>query len=673
MFPRRTIIGHCLKASLLSTWLLTGPVCRAQYPEDWRPVSVQDLAFKEVPGDNAAPAVLLLYLDYRDDTRDHEFIYQRIKILSPTAAERRLVEIPVPENCSLGDLQARVIRPDGAISAFPVDPSEIRNSNGATRQSFRFPEVLSGTILEFKYALACAATHDPVWTVQHELYSVKESFRLRPKPGRSISYVSSNMPEGIGPQSTVEEVRLDIDNVPAFHPDKLMPPEANFRTEVHFFYGGREITPPDLFWREAGKAWFEQSEKFMGESGEIAAAAAAASAGENDPEKKLRRLYARAQQVKNSGFPASAAGAVGPLQASSAADVLKRGYGGPNQIAEFFVALARAAGFRASLLRASSREERVFDPKLLSLDQLPYEIVSIPLKDGELNLDPGARSCPFGLVLWTHTSVPALKLAPDGGTFVTVPTATADRSVLRRTAILTLDAHGVLRGKISLSLTGNMAVRYRQADQGLRHSMMEEALRSWLPAGGSSFQWQDDRALTSGEEPLAVDFQVVLENAALRSEEGFSIPANVFRSPFLETFRAAERRYPVYFPYTFEEIDKVTLILPQGDSVGPTAPGRDIRLASTRFITTRSGERNQLTATRALVVNSIYFEPQQYQELKNFFEQVRAADGERLTVGIDPQGTRRGQEFQRNSLPAKLPTLNVLCPVELILRKCAPF
>src|SRR5258708_18388933 len=153
-----------------------------------------------------------------------------------------------------------------------------------------------------------------------------------------------------------------------------MPPQENLRPRVRFFYGGREIDSPESFWREHGRDWYTESERFIGNHQEIKTAAVEACGDEKDPERKLRKIYGRAQQIRNLSFERGRTRQkdrpedLNPNRA--ALDVLDRGHGSDNEVARFFVALARAAGFDADLLRASSPKEYLFYPNFLSTDQL---------------------------------------------------------------------------------------------------------------------------------------------------------------------------------------------------------------------------------------------------------------------------------------------------------------
>lgn len=633
-----TLLAFCV---CLSATLPT----QGQRSEDWLPVTAQDLQIQAVPGDPKASAVLLYYADFKDDTKNSEFLYKRVKILNQEGRKYANSEIPVPANCDVRGLEARTIGGDGKEAQFVPQLVE-RPSHRETSErvaAFAFANPAPGQILEYKYRLACSQDfRDSAWSVQHDLYTVKERFWLRPYTGahkggpedQQVSYVNSNMPLDVEPRHTNDGIEMELQNVAAFKTEAYMPPEKNFKAEVRFFYGGHEIESPETFWRQAGKEWYGTAENFIGNHQEIKAAVGEIISTETDSEKKVRKLYARAQQIRNLSYQANSK--PGLLETNrSVVDVLTRGYGEADEIAELFTALARAAGFETDLLRASSRQDRVFDYKLLARNQLSSEIVRVKLNGSELFLDPGTRFCTFGLVAWNKTSVLALKLEATGGSFLVVPTATADKNVTRRTAEVMLAADGSLKGTVILQFKGNEALRRRlvavDEDDSTRRERLQQELREWLPAS-STVQLRDVQDWNDADEQLLARFTVEIPRVSSTSGDRFRIPANLFRSRQSEAFRSAERKYPVYFPYTFEEIDSVTVKVAAG-YVAETVPnGQDVKLASTRFITTRSAKETMIMETRALVVNSIYFQPEQYPELKTFFDKLQQADTDQVVV-----------------------------------------
>ncbi|HXB22797.1 MAG TPA: DUF3857 domain-containing protein, partial [Candidatus Solibacter sp.] len=455
--------------ALVVIFLLGSIPCSGQKSEEWLPVTSQDLKINSVPGDPGAAAIQLYYADYRDDIRKDQFIYHRIKILSEQGKIYGDVEIPVPPDYLVVSIQARTIHPDGSITQFKDKPFEKLISwdreNRFIAKVLTLPGVTVGSIIEYKYRLSWEKhLYDTTWTVQHSLYTVKESFWLGTYKGAlhtkhaadqpHLSYVYANMPPNAVPKDNGNGVELQLENVPAFKPEKYMPPEDNFKAEVHFFYGGREIESPEVFWQDLGREWHEKAERFIGDHPEIKRAMAEMVGNETNPEQKLRELYGRVQQIRNLSYERTRTRIEAKKEDlktnDNVVDVLSRGYGSQNEIAELFLALARAAGFEAGLLRASNRKDRVFDSKLLSARQLESEIVRVKLNDKDVFLDPGTRFCPFGMVAWMYTSAPALQLNKDRGSFIITPTPTADQTFTRRIAAATISPQGSLKGDIIL-------------------------------------------------------------------------------------------------------------------------------------------------------------------------------------------------------------------------------
>ena len=645
-----------LSLSLLAAIVLLVPeVCSAQKSQEWLPLTAQDWKINSVPGDPGAAAIQLYYADYRDDNRREQFIYHRIKVLREEGKGLGDVEVPVPPDYSLSSLQARTVHPDGKIINAKDKPLEkliSQDHEGKfTLKVLTLSAITVGSIIEYKYSLTWENhLFDSTWTVQHSLYTIKENFWLGTYKGKMtthspgdqthLSFVSSHLPAGASPKDNGNGIELQLENVPAFKPEKYMPPEDNFKAEVHFFYGGGEIESPEIFWQNQGRDWHDKAERFIGDHPEIRNAAGEIIGGETNPEQKLRKLYARVQQIRNLAYERKRTRLEAKKESlkpnSNVTDVLAREYGSENEITELFLALARAAGFEGGLLRAPSRKDRVFDSKLLSGKQLGKEIVNVKLNDADLYLDPGTRFCPFRMAPWMYTSVPALKLSRDRSAFVLVPTDSADRSITRRIATGTISSQGLFKADVIVEFKGNLALEHRLAaletDDAGKQGDLEEELRNWLPRN-SIVHLKEAQGWDSSEESLLAFFAVEVPNFAAVTGRRILAPASLFHSAERdEAFLPASRQYPVYFPYTFEELDTVTIETPDAYTINVVPKGQDVKLSSTRFVTSRSAQGNELVQTRALVVNSIYFELSKYPELREFFAKLRNADEEQTVL-----------------------------------------
>jgi hypothetical protein len=290
----------------------------------------------------------------------------------------------------------------------------------------------------------------------------------------------------------------------------------------------------------------------------------------------------------------------------NAADVLDRGYGTHNEIARLFVALARAAGFEAQMVRAPSHTLFFFKPMYLSARQLSSEIAVVKLNGNEVYLDPGTAFCPFGLVRWIHTDDQGLRLEKTGGAFVVIPPAVADRTPIRRIARVKLDPDGSLKGTVEVELRGNAALEHRleaiNQDEAGRRKDLEDEAREWLPEG-SKVALDRVEGWEATEEPLRVFYKVEVSSFAQAAGKRLLVPSTLFRTTRQrEAFQHSERKYAVYFPFAYQELDNIILQTPDGYSSESVPPATDVKLTSTRFITSRSFSGNQFVSKRALVV-----------------------------------------------------------------------
>jgi hypothetical protein len=368
--------------SLALAGCLTIPLLGFAQKEDWLPITPQDLQIKEVPGNPGASAIQLYFADYIDDDVQTEFFYQRIKILNDKGKQYADVEIEIPPDGSVAGIKARTIHPDGSIVDFNGKPFQKTLIKGRgikfLADTFTMPEVTPGSIVEYKYKVTWPFIRDDnYWPVQHNLYTVKESLRMHSysgplegfENGYQVSLIAVHMPPNLKPRQKGSAFEMEAENMPALDDEGYMPPADDYMPQVHFFYLDRQMTNPDKFWEDAGKKWYDDAEHFIGSHKEIAEAASQAIGAETDPEKKLRALYARAQKVRNRSYEHE----VSRIEAKkekikehqSVADVLARDYGWRNEITRLFVALARAAGFEASIVRVSDRRVHVFNRSVL--------------------------------------------------------------------------------------------------------------------------------------------------------------------------------------------------------------------------------------------------------------------------------------------------------------------
>jgi hypothetical protein len=627
--------------------------------EDWQPITRADLEMKEVPGEPGAPAVLLFYAAYEDDNTYSKFFYHRIKILGEKGLHWANVDIPYwrNEGGALSDLKARTIRPDGSIVEFQGKVFdkvlEKRKGTKILAKTFSFPDVTVGSIVEYKYRWGWDAESRVLfmtqWALQHELYTVRalysyypyqKEFNTKHGMGR-MSYVNNRMAANakITPKNNRGYIELELKNVPGLGKEPHAPPESELRPQIHFYYGGDNIKSAPDFWNREGRDWHGAIEKFAGDRKEVRAEAQKVIGSEADPEKKLRLLYARAQQVRNLTYerPRSAEEIKREKleENKHAGEVLARGYGTSYDITRLFAALARAAGYSAEVVRVSEREELFFDINVLSDEQLKAEAVLVNLNGKELFLDPGTRFCPFGLIRWTMTSAAGRKLDSKGGSFFQMPTPISTSAVTRRKGQLTLGEDGTLKGQVIIELTGQEALSRRLAalklDEFGRNKDFEDDMKGRLHPS-AQMKLVKSSGWESSEEPLVAEFEIEIPGYAALAGKRMVLTTGIFQAQQRNPFAPTERKHPVYFEYPYQELDNIRIKLPAEYQLESMPPEQKQNSPYGAILTSRGTKSGELFLGRGFQLESLFLPVEHYPGLRDFYSKVQIVDEEQVVL-----------------------------------------
>ena len=117
-----------------------------------------------------------------------------------------------------------------------------------------------------------------------------------------------------------------------------------------------------------------------------------------------------------------------------------------------FLPRARAAGFEAYGCWVSDRREYFFVQQSMQADKLNANVVLVKVNGKDVYFDPGAAFTPFGLLTWSETSTPGLRLDKDGGTWITTTLPKSSESRVERKASFKLDdSTGDLEGKVTIT------------------------------------------------------------------------------------------------------------------------------------------------------------------------------------------------------------------------------
>jgi hypothetical protein len=661
-FPWRPLVSiqRCgLILTLCLVAVLSRPTSSVNAGEDWQPISPDDLKMTSEPKAPGAPAIYLYRQVDRNDSgkAGSEFNYVRIKILTEEGRKYGNVEIPFAKGrYDVAGIRARTIRPDGSIVNFDgkIYENTIVKSktNKYLAKTFTMPEASVGSIVEYHYTLNFEDNFvfDSHWILSEESFTRHAQFTMRPY-ARDTWRVRWNAPAGLpaGTQQAKEGpdhiIRMTSDSIPAFLTEDFMPPENELKLRVDFIYTD-EIQEMDMnkFWANFGKKQNDRAEGFVGKRKAMEQAVAQVVSQSDTPEVKLRKIYARTQQLRNLSYQTALTEQEGKRDKikipSNVEEVLKEGYGYDWQIAWTFLALARAAGFDAVPCLVASRNQYFFTKERLNSSELNSSVVLVQLAGHGVYLNPGAAFTPYGLLPWAQTSVQGLKLDKDGGKWILTTIPESDASRIERKAQMKLAEDGTLEGTVKLTFTGLVAqsrrLEERNEDATERKKYLEDELKEAIPSG-SEVELKSSPDWTGIETPLEAEFEVKVPGWLSAAGRKALLPAGLFSAPEKHMFEHAERVYPVYFRYSFKKIDDVQIELPTGWKVAdlPKPFDRDAKAAEFKWSVQSDG--NVLKLYREIRSDIVIIPKDLYPVLRGFYQTVRTEDDQQIV--LIPAGT----------------------------------
>jgi Domain of Unknown Function with PDB structure (DUF3857) len=625
-------------------------VCRAQ---GFPPLSPEDLKMTSEPQAPGAAAIILYREVDRDDSGQgtiHEDNYYRVKIL--TAEGRKYADREIPFIKGIDEvvhIQARTIKPDGSRVEF--DGKIIEKSLVKARglkvlaKTFNLPAVEPGCIIEYSYTLDLHHAYASHWILSEDLFTKRARFSLKPYKGGytpiTLHQSWQNLPGGAEPKTGPDRVvTMEVSDLPAFQSEDFMPPQNELKARVDFVYeSGILENDPDLFWKRVGKIRNDQIESFIGKRKAIDEAVAQIISPNDPPEVKLRKIYDRVQHIRNTTFELQKSAQEEKREKQkvdeNVEDVWKRGYGNLLQLDWLFLALVRAAGFEAYGCWVSSRAEYFFAPKTMQSGHLNEPAVLVKVNGQDMYFNPGSLFAPFGMLNWSETGTPGMRLEKDGGTWIKTTLPKSSESTIQRTAKMKLSENGDLEGKLTVTYTGLEAMYRRAAemhtDEVGRKKALEDAVTSQIPVTAEA-KLTNQPDWNNSETPLVAEFDFRIPSWTSNAGRRTMLPAGIFVAHEKHVFEHATRVYPIYFEYPYEKVEDVTIELPAGWQVNsvPATQNEDKHVVG-YSLRVESGP-GSVHVVRKLDLDFMILEQKYYSALRKFFETVRSGDDQQIVL-----------------------------------------
>jgi hypothetical protein len=626
------------------------PVCRA----DWPPVPKEELDFKSVPNVPDAPAVVLYHEEIDDDTIHYHQVYFRIKIL--TEAGRKYADVQVPydrHGSNVGSVKARTTHADGTVANFEGKPldKEVERYKGykVHVMTVTLPDVQVGSVIEYQYSWRYDdnLVVSPKWDLQSELFQRKAHYKFVPTQhdvvnerevtSSGLAWVSQ-LPKGTEIKSFQNRYyELALNDVPPFFEEDHMPPPENFKYHVAFYY--RWAVQQDAYWKDEGKYWNKQTEKFLSKNAGVREALATIIQSNDSAEQKARKIYAFVQTLDNTSYLPHQSEAelksIGLKPTLGVEDVLRQKRGSRDQITRLFVEMCREAGVPAYLMWVTDRGESIFTPLYLTTAQLDDEIAFVTIDGKEVPLDPGTKFAPYGSINWHYTGSRGLKQLPGSKVeLADSPMPTHGGDAIQRAGAFKLSDQGEAEGTLLVRFYGQEALWRRlegaRTDASGRKKMLEDQVREWLPSN-SEVTLTKDATWNDYENPLTVQFKI---SAPILSRAGKRVlmPPDFFVTNRPAMFTHKDRIHVVYFHFPPREVDNIEITLPPSLEVEslPAPVANQVQYAVYRSTPTQ--QANVISTERNLEVGGLVFPITEYPTLKGFYDSVKAGDDQQIVL-----------------------------------------
>lgn len=639
---------------------------------EWPPISKEELAMTDDPANPGAAAILLYREVLSDDIKGFETEFRRIKILNDEGKKYADIEIPyVDKLMQVEGIQARTLRPDGTPVEFKgqvFDRTVIKARRTKIQvKAFTLPEVQKGSIIEYSYTsrsrekssdvlknpgdyrfVNTIAVPSTTWLVQEDLFTRRARFTLHSFPKAKLLWQLGHIPENIHLQKQADgTVMLELENFPSFQTEEFMPPDRWEKSRITFFY----VLGPNLsgyYWQEWGTSYSSILVHVLGDSKKLKPMVASIVSPDDSPETQLRKLYGRAQQIRqvNSGLSRTdqELKRENLKENKNVEDVLKRNYGYGDDINYAFVALVRAAGFESALVMVKNRETGFFIPELPDARQLDASVVWVRAGGKDYFLDPATPYCPFDILPWYETATlgtlvtdgpkPAQSALKNFSDIIATPNPTSSQATVERKAVLRLDAQGGVEGSVEVTFTGQEALVRRNSarnmDEEGRKKALEDELKNSMPPG-TEIKLQGSADWEHADQPMRVTLTVKTADYATLTGRRILFRQEFFKSS-ATAFKDSKRIHDVYFAYPWRETDDITWKVPSEFQTGSLPERRADSTVFGNYGMAVEATTGVIHVNRSFAAEAVYLQTGYYTALRSYFNIVRMGDESQVVL-----------------------------------------
>ena len=644
-----------LSALVVSTVVFSGANA---FADTWTKPTPEELQMTAEPEAPSAAAIYLLRDERADDKLHVHITYVRLKVLTEKGKEYADQEISYEgAEFKIFGVEGRTIHSDGTVIPFSGKPyQKVLDKAGKEKYKatvFTLPDVQVGSILEYRYVLSYESNLvvSPRWYLQGPLYIRKAHYQFIPSEhelqdghggvmqGR-VAYASF-LPQGasISYSPAGKFYTLDVEKIPAFPDEEFMPPSHNYCFRALFYYTIAKTA--NEYWANEGKYWSKNVDRFI-DASKLSGAANEIVAPADTPEQKLKKIYAAVMKLENTSFTREHTGAEDKaegIKVRTAADVWEQKRGNRDELTRLFVGLARAAGMKAYVGIVTNRDRNLFLPDYLEMGQLDDDIAIVQIDGKDQFFDPGERYAEYGQLHWKHTITQGIRQMDKGAGLFTTPVPGYQSSSRARNAYLEIQPDGKVSGNIRISLTGNDALRWREFalrnDEDALKEQFEQTVQREVPPG-INVKVDHFLGLTDFNTTLMCMLKVTGSMGTATAKRVF-LPATFFEANSHPLFALDKRTMPIDLDYPLATQDNVSIRLPAAVDIESLPKDAEFTFPQNALYRAKfTRESGEVKSVRLFVMANAIYRPEEYSQLKDFYQKINAKDKEPAVLQFGP-------------------------------------
>ena len=434
-------------------------------------------------------------------------------------------------------------------------------------------------------------------------------------------------------------IDLTVHDVPTAPKEEYMPPIGSVSYRVLFFYTAYRTA--EEYWKNEGKGRSKTTDKFIGPDNKVKQAVKDLVLPTDTTEQKLHKFYDAVMKLDNTTYSRDRSAAeekakgLGP--AKSADDIWERKRGHDDEIAELFIAMARAAGIKAYAMRVTDRENRIFVPSYLSFSQLDDTVAIVVVDGKEQFFDPGQRYCSYGHLAWKHTVTQGIRQTDNGVAIAQTPGEPFSASRTQRIANLTMDEHGEVTGTVKMAWLGDPALNWRHAylrgDGTSLNRDLRTSMEHMMP-NGMDIKIQSIDSLEDYEKPLSVTYTV---KGPIGSPTGkrLLLPGDLFEANSKPTFPHEKRETAIFFNYSHTVQDALRITFPANFSVESAPVNEQFPLEKCAvYVLKTETTPTSITVRREFDLANTFYKLDEYPNLRAFYNKIETKDQEPIVLKV---------------------------------------